>query len=159
MLCSDHCFADIETFTLSVNVHNGARSVKLYKEYYVEQDSISLEDPSAPQTSTLLAYRPRYDDFHDSGLAGLFVKIQDVFPCTQTFFDYEPVCSIFTREEDGFRKGKRLIKAADIGNNMHVFGDDSSFAIAVEGCPEMNEDCLHSWAQFEIVCMLPCTSE
>ena len=162
MLCSNHCLADIETFTLSVNVHNGQRSVRLYKGNYVEQDSISLDDPSAPQTSTLLAYRPQYEDFHDSGLAGLFVKIEDVFPCTQTYFDYEPVCSVFTREEDGFRKGKRIIKAADIGNNINVFsngasfGNEAVFALAVEDCPEMNEDCLHSWAQFEIVCMLPC---
>ena len=156
MLCSDHCLAGIKTFTLSVNVNNGRRSVVLYKEY-VEQDSISLDNPSDPQTSTLLAYRPQYEDFHRSGLAGLFVKIQDVYPCTESIFDYEPVCSVFTREEDGFRKGKRIIKAADIGNNINVFGwDRSTFALAVEGCPEMNADCLHSWAQFEIVCMLPC---
>ena len=156
MLCSDHCLAGVETFTLSVNVHNGRRSVKLYKEYYDEQDSISINDPSAPQTSKLLAYRPQYDDFHKSGLAGLFVKIQGLYPCTQSIPNYEPVCTTFTRDEDGFRNAKRFIQAADTGGNINVFGGDSVFALAVEGCPEMNEDCLHSWAQFDVVCMLPC---
>ena len=155
MLCSDHCLAGVETFTLSVDVHNGRRSVALYKEGE-KQDSISLNDPSAPQTSTLLAYRPQYADLHKSGLAGLFVKIQGVYPCTQGIANYEPVCTTFTRDEDGFRKAKRFIQAADTGNNMQVFGGDSVFALAVEGCPEMNADCLHSWAQIDIVCMLSC---
>ena len=155
MLCSDHCLADIETFTLLVHFTQKMREVKLYKEG-IHQDKINLKDPSAPQTSTLLAYRPQYDDFHDSGLAGLFVNIQDVYPCTQSIPNYEPVCTTFTRDEDGFRNAKRFIQAADTGNNMAVFGGDSVFALAVEGCPEMNEDCLHSWAQIDIACMLSC---
>ena len=119
--------------------------------------TIPINGPSAPQTSTLLAYRPQFEDYHESGLAGRFVKIQDVFPCTQDIANYEPVCSVFTQDEDGFRRGKRLIQAADIGNNIQVVGGDSVFALAVEGCPEMNADCLHTNVQIEIVCMLPCS--
>ena len=158
MLCSDHSLADIETFTLLVNFHYKQREVKLIKEG-LTKDKININDPSAPQTSTLLAYRPQYDDFHDSGLAGLFVKIQDVFPCTQSVSNYEPVCSIFTSDDDGFRRGKRYVQAADVGNNMPVFGGDPVYALAVEGCPEMNTACLRTHVQIEIVCLLPCSSK
>ena len=93
ILCSDNCLAGIRTFQLSVNT---TRDVRLILEGKVK-DSINLANPSDPQTSTLLAYRPQYGDYHDSGLAALFVKIQEVFPCTQTITNYEPVCSTFTR--------------------------------------------------------------
>ena len=43
-------------------------------------NSISLNDPSAEQNSNFLAYRPDYKDYHSSGLAGLFVDIEKVFP-------------------------------------------------------------------------------
>ena len=132
---------------------NTTRDVRLILEGKVK-DSINLANPSDPQTSTLLAYRPQYGDYHDSGLAALFVKIQEVFPCTQTITNYEPVCSTFTREEDGFRQGKAFIQAGDIGNNMPVFGG-SVYALAVQDCPEMGYSCLPDFLQVEIVCMLP----
>jgi hypothetical protein len=119
------------------------------------KDTISLSDPSSDQTSTLLAYRPQYGDLHSSGLAGLFVNIQQVFPCTQTIDNYEPVCNTFSREEDGFRKGKAFIQAGDIGNNIKVFDENSVYALAVQDCPEMNANCLPNYLQVEIVCMLP----
>ena len=100
-----------------------------------KKDSISISDPSVSQTSTLLAYRPRYNDMHDSNLAGLFVNIQQVFTCTSTIPDYVPVCDIFTREEDGFRKGNAFIQAADNGNSVGVFGRASVWGVAVQNLP------------------------
>ena len=119
-----------------------------------EKDSISLSDPSTDQTSTILAYRPEYADYHSSGLAGLFVNIKEVFPCLQKIDKYEPVCNIFSREEDGFRKGRAFIEAGDIGNNLKVF-DDSVYALAVQDCPVMGPNCLPNYLQTEVVCLLP----
>ena len=144
--------AGIKSFTLSVGA---SREVKLILEDEVK-DSISLEDATKQQTSTLLAYRPEFPDYHDSGLAGLFVNIQEVFPCTREIEDYEPVCNTFSREEDGFRKGKAFIQAGDIGNNIGVFGSDTSvYALAVQDCPRLDDSCLPNYLQVEVVCMLP----
>lgn len=51
--------------------------------------------------------------------------------------EYEPVCSTFSQEEDGFRKGKAFIQAGDVGNNMQVFDEESVYALAVQDCPEI----------------------
>jgi hypothetical protein len=133
---------------------DGSRNLRIFVEGE-QKDSISLSDPSASQTSTLLAYRPKYPDYHDSGLAGLFVNIQEVFTCTGSITNYEPVCSIFTREEDGFRKGNAWIQAADIGNNIVVFGGNSVWGVAAQNCPEFTNACFSNYLQIEVVCMLP----
>ena len=146
-----HCITDVRSYQISVDK---SRNVRLFVEGE-QKDSISLSDPSVSQTSTLLAYRPKYHDLHDSNLAGLFVKIQEVFTCTSTITDYEPVCDIFTREEDGFRKGNAFIQAADNGNNIGVFGGASVWGVAVQNCPEFTNNCFPNYLQFEVVCMLP----
>ena len=141
----------MRSFELSMD---GSRNIRLFVEGE-QKDSISLSDPSASQTSTLLAYRPNYNDHHNSGLAGLFVKIQEVFPCTSAITQYEPVCDIFTREEDGFRKGNAWIQAADIGNDIEVFGGASVWGVAAQNCPEFTPECFSNSLQIEVVCMLP----
>ena len=119
-------------------------------------DSISLSDPSQSQTSELLAYRPNYEDYHDSGLAGIFVNIKKVFPCTEPINSYEPVCSIATSEEDGFMKGQSYIQLADRGNHVKVFGNNVPvYAVAVQGCKELNTNCFHHYQESEVVCFLP----
>ena len=134
---------------------DGSRNVRLVVEGE-EKDSISLGDPSSSQTSTLLAYEPNYNDYHNSGLAGLFVNIKEVFPCTEKISgNYEPVCKIFTREEDGFRGGKAFIEAGDIGNNIKVFSGSSVYALAVQDCKELDGSCFPNYMQTEVVCMLP----
>ena len=131
-----------------------SRNVRLLIEGEIK-DSISISDPSASQTSTLLAYRPNFNDVHNSGLAGLFVNIQEVFTCTSVITEYEPVCDIFTREEDGFRKGNAFIQAADNGNNINVFSGKSVWGVAVQNCPEFTTACFANYLQIEVVCMLP----
>jgi hypothetical protein len=120
-----------------------------------KKDSISLSNPSSSQTSTLIAYRPNYNDYHNSGLGAVFFNIQKIFTCTSGIRDYEPVCSVFTREEEGFRKGNAFIAAADIGNNMDIFGGNSVVAVAIQNCSEFTTDCFSSYLQSEVVCMLP----
>ena len=43
---------------------------------------ITISDSSQPQTSTnnLLVYQPRFDDHHNSNLAGVFINLEGVFP-------------------------------------------------------------------------------
>jgi hypothetical protein len=120
--------------------------------------TISSFNPSNSATaSNLLAYRPRYVDLHTSGLAGLFVNLEGVFPCIVGTPEYHPVCKLFTYEEDGFRNGRAAIDAADIGNNFNIFsgGNQATFGFAFTGCPTFTNDCFPSFSQYSIVCLLP----
>ena len=100
-------------------------------------------------------YEPNYQDYHSSGLAGLFINIKQVFPCTEKIDNCEPVCKTFSREEYGFRGGKAFIEAGDIGNNMKVFSGSSVYALAVQDCWELDGSCFPNYLQVEVVCMLP----
>ena len=121
---------------------------------------ITISDSSQPQTSTnnLLAYRPRFDDHHDSNLAGVFINLEGVFPCLAPFTNYYPICQVFTEEEDGFRNGRALIGAADNGNNFRVFSSSSNlltYGIAIQQCPEFNTTCFPTYHSFSVACYLP----
>ena len=133
---------------------DGSRNVRIKVEGE-QKDYISLSDPSASQTSTILAYKPQYNDFHGTKLTTLFVNIKEVFPCLNALTYYEPVCSIFTREEDGFRKGRAFIEAGDSRNDFKIFSGKPAWGITVQDCPEFINNCFSHWLQFEVVCMLP----
>ena len=119
---------------------------------------ISLANPSEPSTSTnnILAYRPNYADFHSSGLAGVFLNMEQIFPCAS---GQPPICRIFTYEEDGFRDGKAIIEAGDIGNHFHVFSSTriSTYGFAFQGCEQLNvtNGCMPAWFDTAITCQLP----
>ena len=118
--------------------------------------SVSLSDPSQGTSDGILAYRPNYADYHSSGLAGIFVNIEEVFPCTAEIENYTPVCSKATREEDGFMKGRSIIELGDMGNDVKVFGDGiSTYGLAIQDCSELNSDCLPKYYNTEVVCFLP----
>lgn len=120
--------------------------------------TISGFNPSNSATaSNLIAYRPNFNDYHTSGLAGMFVNIEGAFPCVAGAPEYHPVCKLFTYEEDGFRNGRTVIDAADIGNNFNVFtgGNQATFGFAFSGCPTFTNDCFPSATQYSIVCLLP----
>ena len=117
--------------------------------------SISVADPSQPATSSnnLLAYRPNYSDYHSSGLAGLFINLDGVFPCNAGHGI--PTCGRFTVEEDGFNKGKALLQAADGGNNFGgIFGSSSTrvYGFAFQECAE---NCIPAFYEIRVVCLLP----
>ena len=118
--------------------------------------SISLANPSQPATSSnnLLAYRPNFNDYHSSGLAGIFVNLDGVFPCSAGH-DI-PNCGRFTEEEDGFNKGKALLEAADDGFNFGriIFDSPSAsvYGFAFQGC---EENCLPAYYSIRVVCLLP----
>ena len=97
-----YLLTDIRTFTLALD---NKRNLKLKT-----QDGVTAVIPlrsgrkSLTSTNNILAYRPKYSDFHRSRLAGIFVNIEKIFPCIAKT-NYVPICSIFTSEENGFRKG------------------------------------------------------
>ena len=121
---------------------------------------ISLSDSSLAATSSnnLLAYRPSYNDYHSSNLAGIFINLEGVFPCLAPLTNYNPICRVFTEEEDGFRNGKALIDTADIGNDFRIFSASSNiltYGLAIQGCPVFNTTCFPNYHSFSIVCYLP----
>jgi hypothetical protein len=149
---------------------NDRRELKLFAQNHTTlQDSdstelaaVSLTNSSQAMTSSnnLPAYRPRFADVHNSNLAGvsLIWKESGVFPCLQSLTTDNLICQMFSHEEDGFRSGKALIGAGDIGNHFCVFSTNSdvlTYGVAVQDCPEFNTTCLPIRHSFIIACYLP----
>ena len=147
---------------------NDNRNLRLLRTNHTTlqaNDSTSLADitissSSQPLTSSnnLLAYRPRFDDTHNSNLAGIFINLEGVFPCLVSLSDYYPICRVFTAEEDGFRNGRALIDAGDIGNHFRVFNSSSNiltYGIAIQECPEFTISCFPTHHSLSVVCYLP----
>ena len=153
-----HPLTDIRTFTLSLSK---SRNLQLKTQDGVTA-IIPLKSGSSSLTSTnnILAYRPKYSDYHSSGLAGIFVNIEKIFPCIAGT-NYVPICSIFTSEEDGFRKGKQYIELGDLGNHVEVFGKNiATYGLAISGCPKLYGawGCLPCYVTSTVVCLLPRSS-
>ena len=124
-----------------------------------QREQLSLSDSSLSVTSSnnLVAYRPRYRDFHNSNLGALFFNIDGIFPCIASV-TYFPTCGILTLEEDGFFQGRSFLQAGDGGNSFRIFHTTEyikTFAFAVEGCAELNNDCFRIHAAVSIFCLLP----
>ena len=120
---------------------------------------ISISNPSEPSTSAnnILAYRPNYADFHRSGLAAVFLNIEQIFPCASR---QAPICRIFTYKEDGFRDGKAIIEAGESGNNFYIFSsteDIRTYGFAFQGCEKLNgtNGCMPIHFNTAITCQLP----
>ena len=121
-----------------------------------------------------LAYYPSYKDTHVSGLAAVFVNIEQLFPCVTNTWDatpkynYRPACTHITSDEDGFRHGKPIIELGDVGNDaqlLNIFtpANDrkkvSVYGIAVQGCKAFGEEngCLPPYFTTKVICFLPRT--
>ena len=122
---------------------------------------ITISDSSQDQTSpnNLLAYRPRYNDGHNSNLASVFINLEGVFPCLATLTSYFPICGVFTEEEDGFRNGKVFIDSGDIGNNFRVaiqhLQQHSDLWYCNPNCPEFDATCFPTYHSLSVACYLP----
>ena len=129
-------------------------------------DEVDISDPrrSATGANNTISYQPRYQDTTDFGHGGsntaavFFINMREVFPCINSLsYLYNPVCKIFTNEEDGFRRYRSLIEAADSGNHFHIFGSYiPTYGFGIQGCSEFTMDCLPTHHQFVIVCYVPC---
>ena len=132
--------------------------LRLYTSNSTSQ--ISLTNPHQSHTSAdnLLVYRPNFKECHISGLVGIFINIEGVFPYTTDLDDQRilkgPSCKLFTNEEDGFNDGRAIIELGDdenpeLGSNVGLYG------LAFSGCQILTEKRLPLYFQSEIVCMLP----
>ena len=132
------------------------RIVTLYRKTFQSHKEIakvSIVNPSLSTTSSnkLLAYRPRYSDYHGSNLAGIFLNAKEL-TCGSR------MCKIVSHEEDGFNKGKAIIEAGDRGNDFRVFNSTTNiitYGFAIQDCPEMNPNCFPTWYAVNIVCYVP----
>ena len=121
---------------------------------------VTISDSSEAQTSTnnLLAYRPRYNDNLNTNLAGVFINLEGVFPCLVPLTTYYPICHVFTEEGDGFRNGRAMIDAGDLGNDLRIFSSSSNiltYGVAIQQCPEFNTTCFPTHFSFSVACYLP----
>ena len=122
--------------------------------------SFNLGDGSAARTSgnNLFAYRPRFQDRQNSGLAGIFINLEGVFPCLAPLTDYYPICRVYTDEDDGFRGGRDLIDLGDIGNDVRVFSqtqDILTYGVAIQNCPTLSTACWTNYVSLSVSCLLP----
>ena len=121
--------------------------------------NLSNFDPTVSASSNnLLAYYPNYQDSHRSGIAALIINMVQAFPCISSWGTYNPVCKIFTYEDDGFRGGNAIIEASDSGNGFrNVFNGTLKgvFAFGFAGCPQLNTTCFPRWAEYIVSCYLP----
>ena len=145
------------------------RELRLYRlnhstiDYSIDAPlaTVSFKNVSQAATSSnnLLAYRPSYNDLHNSNLAGIFINLEGVFPCIVPLTNYVPIiCHLSSSEEDGFRGGKALIGSGDRGNNFLIFSstpDTFTYGIAVQGCPQLNNNCFPNFQGISVVCYLP----
>lgn len=125
--------------------------------------SFSIDDPSLPVTSSnnLLAYRPDFQDRHDSGglqLGVIFLNLNGIFPCVPSGVHIP--CGLVTMEEDGFFGGRYFVQAADSGNHIQIFGFTEpdfvfTYGLAVQGCSQLTADCWPSYADKGVTCQLP----
>ena len=120
--------------------------------------TIANFDPSMPSTvGNVFAYRPNFTDAHASGLAGMFVNIEQLFPCTAGWPEHFPVCKLFTYDDDGFRRGHAVIDTGDHGNHFQVFSGNNIaiYGFAFTGCPTFTHECFPNLVEHSIVCLLP----
>ena len=114
---------------------------------------------SSTSSNNLLAYRPSFSGLHSSNLGAFFFNLDGIFPCFNSPSGSGPICSLFTHEEDGFRNGRAVINAADVGNNFPVFGSASqriaTFGFAFSGCSQMTLSCFGLSTEYSVVCLLP----
>ena len=119
---------------------------------------LNISDISQPYTNNILAYRPRYNDGHGSGLGAIFINMESVFPCLAQLSNYIPICSIFSQDGDGFRGGKAIIDSGDVGNHFQIFSTTAyiaTYGIAIQQCPELNTTCFPTYHDISVACYLP----
>jgi hypothetical protein len=120
---------------------------------------LSITDVAHPKNSTnnIIAYRPHFNDLHNSSMAILFFNLEAAFPCLRDTY-VAPACSLFSLEEDGFLGGRSLIQAADIGNNFHIFSPYwfvNTFGFGFSGCSTFARGCVPETFERSLVCLLP----
>ena len=123
---------------------------------------LSIRDAAHPATSAnnIIAYRPYFNDSHNSNMAILFFNLEAAFPCLRNTIDPPAAaCTLFSLEEDGFLGGRSLIQAADVGNHFRVFSQNqhiNTFGFGFSGCSTFDTSCVPNYSfERSLVCLLP----
>ena len=106
--------------------------------------------------NSVLAYRPNYSNHSGGNTAIIFINLEVAIPCYQVN-EIEPVCQLFTLEEESFQFGKAFIQASDIGNHFSIFSSSQNIAIygfGVTGCSTFDRACVSNF-EVALVCLLP----
>ncbi|XP_019861195.1 PREDICTED: uncharacterized protein LOC109589553 [Amphimedon queenslandica] len=122
---------------------------------FIEQ--INIGNGHYTRKGSYLAYQPKYLDGHKSGLAGIFLNLEKLFPCIAGS-SIIPACGRFTSEEDGFLRGRSILQTGDMGNHIRIFGNSiATYGMAISGCRVLNgkNGCLPPWFHTRITCLLP----
>ena len=119
-------------------------------------NQITIGNGQTARTSTILAYRPKYNGYHHTGLGAVFINLNKLFPCAAKI-GIAPACRRFTQEEDGFFKGKTITEAGDQGNNIKFFGNVYTYGFVFEACQYLygGYGCLPNHFQTVVTCFLP----
>ena len=123
----------------------------------ISQLSIPYANLSGTSPENAIAYRPYFNDVHNSNLAVLFFNLEAAFPCLKDT-NILPACSLFALEEDGFYGGRSLIQAADIGNHFQIFSSYqfvNTFGFGFAGCSTFSRWCVPESFERSLVCLLP----
>ena len=118
---------------------------------------ITIGNGVTSKTSSILAYRPRYNGYHNTKYGAVFLNLEKLFPCAGKH-GLVPVCRRFTQEEDGFYRGRSILESADHGNSMRIFGTNiKTYGFVFQGCYYLNGryGCLPNWFQTVVTCFLP----
>ena len=124
---------------------------------FISRLSIPYANLSRTSPNKAIAYRPYFNDAHNSNLAVLFFNLEAAFPCLKDT-NIAPACSLFALEEDGFHGGRSLIQAADIGDNFRIFSPYQfikTFGFGFAGCSTFSRSCVPESFERSIVCLLP----
>ena len=118
-----------------------------------------IRDAAHPANSAndIIAYRPYFNDSHNSNMAILFFNLEAAFPCLRNT-RAAPACTLFSLEEDSFLGGRPLIQAADIGNGFRIFSQNqfiNTFGFGFAGCSTFNTSCMPNSFERSLVCLLP----
>ena len=120
--------------------------------------TLDIYNPSVPYNSQeqLLAYYPNYKD---SNTAVTFINLEGVIPCLREHM-VNPVCRLFTFEEDNLQKGEPFVQVFDAGSNFQIFTGSSglqqveTFAFGVRNCSTFSQQCVLP-TEVILVCWLP----
>ena len=118
-----------------------------------------IRDAAHPATSAniIIAYRPYFNDSHNSNMAILFFNLEAAFPCLRDAH-VTLACTLFSLEDDGFLGGRSLIQAADVGNHFRIFSQNrriNTFGFGFSGCSTFNTRCVPNSFERSLVCLLP----
>ena len=148
----------VQMFYLSIPTDSRVLSIRKIKRGNSPiLNKITIGNGQTAITSSILAYRPRYNDYHVTRFGAVFLNLERLFPCAGKT-GLVPVCRRFTQEEDGFFKGRTITEAADIGNNMRIFGRDiKTYGFVFDRCSILSGrfGCLPTHFQTIVTCFLP----